>query len=136
MQDSLCKYGQRVIAFLIIITLIMNWRMFSIIGGFGLTFTNNLLIIAWAILLFVAAVGLFLKRTWGLFFYYPAAFLTTVGFSIPMVPFVTDLFPSEISPWVMIGINSIMLIIVIWIHWAKSKHFTNEITKKEVNLKC
>ncbi|MEA1891871.1 MAG: hypothetical protein U9N33_04075 [Campylobacterota bacterium] len=127
MQDSLCKYGQRVIAFLIIITLIVNWRMFLIIGDFGLTFTNNLPIIAWAILLFVTAVGLFLKQTWGLFCYYPAALLTTVGFSIPMVPFVTDLFPLEIRPWVMIGINSIMLIIVIWIHWAKSKHFTNEI---------
>ena len=56
MQDLVYKYGQRVISFLIVITLLVNWEMFSIIGAAGLTLANNLLIIIWIILLFTFAV--------------------------------------------------------------------------------
>ncbi|PWS56504.1 hypothetical protein DK924_07155 [Pseudoalteromonas sp. meg-B1] len=51
MQDLVYKYGQRVISFLIVFTLLVNWEMFSIIGAAGLTLANNLLIIIWIILL-------------------------------------------------------------------------------------
>lgn len=57
MQDLVYKYGQRVISFLIVITLLVNWEMFSIIGAAGLTLANNLLIIIWIILLFTSAKG-------------------------------------------------------------------------------
>ncbi len=127
MRDLLCECGQKVIASLIIITLIINWRMFSIILDVGLTFKNNLLIVVWVVLLFVAAIGLFLRRTWGLFCFYPAVFLSTIGFSISLLPFAPNLFPLAIRPWAMVGINSVLLLIVIWIHWEKSRGSTNEI---------
>ncbi len=56
MQDLVYKYGQRVISFLIVITLLVNWEMYSIIGAVRLTLANNLLIIIWIILLFTFAV--------------------------------------------------------------------------------
>ena len=56
MQDLVYKYGQRVISFLIVITLLVNWEMYSIIGTVRLTLANNLLIIIWIILLFTFAV--------------------------------------------------------------------------------
>lgn len=33
MQDLVYKYGQRVIYFLIVVTLLVNWEMYSIIGS-------------------------------------------------------------------------------------------------------
>ena len=56
MQGLVYKYGQRVISFLIVITLLVNWEMYSIIGAVRLTLANNLLIIIWIILLFTFAV--------------------------------------------------------------------------------
>ena len=56
MQDLVYKYGQRLISFLIVITLLVNWEMYSIIGAVRLTLANNLLIIIWIILLFTFAV--------------------------------------------------------------------------------
>ncbi|MCL1123778.1 hypothetical protein [Shewanella surugensis] len=111
--------GHRVIASLIIITLMANGRMFSFIGG--VSFSNNLFPIlfniAWSLLLLATAVGLFLKRHWGHLLFYPAVLLTTLGFGISLVPFVPSLFPLAISFWVTLGINSVMLLIVIRLHW-------------------
>ena len=66
--------------------------MFSIIGAAGLTLANNLLIVIWIILLFTSAIGLYLKINWGFFFFYPGVLLTTIGFSIPLIPFVISVF--------------------------------------------
>ncbi|ODS14287.1 hypothetical protein [Pseudoalteromonas tetraodonis] len=116
MQDLVYKYGQRVISFLIVITLLVNWEMFSIIGAAGLTLANNLLIVIWIILLFTSAIGLYLKTNWGFFFFYPGVLLTTIAFSIPLIPFVISVFAFELRPWIMIGINSMLLMFALWTH--------------------
>lgn len=127
MQESLYKYGQKAISFLIVLTLLVNWQILSMIGSFGLTLANNLLIIVWVILLFISAVGLYKKQSWGFFFLYPSIILTTIGFSISIIPFVTSIFPTELRPWIMIANNSMLLIISIGIHWGKSKRPMSEI---------
>jgi len=127
MQDSLCKYGQKAISFLIVFTLLVNWQILSMVGSFGLTIANNLLIIVWEILLFISAVGLYKKQNWGFFFLYPSIILTTIGFSISIIPFVTSIFPMVLRPWIMIANNSVLLIISIWVHWEKSKRPMREI---------
>ena len=128
MQNLVYKYGQRVISFLIVITLLVNWEMFSIIGAAGLTLANNLLIIIWIILLFTSAIGLYLKKNWGFFFFYPGVLLTTIGFSIPLIPFVISVFAFELRPWIMIGINSMLLMFALWTHWLK--HVINKPPKQ------
>jgi hypothetical protein len=125
MQSTILKYGQKVSAFLIVFTLLVNWKVFSMIGMAGLSLENNLLIIIWIILLISSAIGLYLKKSWGFVSFYPAVLLTTIGFSIPLVPFVTSFFIFELRPWVMIAINLSFLFFVFWIHWMKSKRCMN-----------
>ena len=121
MKYLIYKYGEKVISFFIIFALLSHWEVFFSMRLPGLTPVNYLLITAWVTLLLISAIGLYLHKTWGFFFFYPAILLTTIGFSISIIPFVTSIFPMAMRPWIVITINSIFLLIAIWTHWTKSK---------------
>jgi len=127
MKYLIYKYGERVISFFIIFALLSNWEIFFSMRLPGLTPVNYLLITVWVTLLLISAIGLYLHKNWGLFFFYPAILLTTIGFSISILPFVTSIFPMEMRPWIMIAINSFFLLVAIWLHWKKSKSSMNKI---------
>ena len=121
------QYGHKVISFIIIFAMLSNWEMFFSMRLPGLTLENYLLITVWVTLLLISAIGLYLHKNWGFLFFYPAILLTTIGFSISILPFVTSIFPMEMRPWVMIAINSFFLLVAIWLHRGKSKRPINKI---------
>lgn len=133
MKYLLCKYGEKTIAFLIILTLLVNWEILAIVGSDGSTIVDNVLLIVWIILLFTSAVGLYKKQSWGFVFFYPAIILTTIGFSICIIPFGLSIVPMELRPWVMMTINSIVLLVTIWMQLAKSKSPISERPKGACN---
>lgn len=122
MQSLLSQYSHRVMAFLIMLTLIMNGSLFSFLFSIITegTLDNNLFPIlftmAWSFLLLATAVGLFLKQLWGYWLFYPVVVLTTIGFGVSLLPLIPSLFPLAMSPWVTIGINLVMLCVVIKLH--------------------
>jgi len=113
----------RIVGVLIILTSIVHWKSFFIsISMFGTSpgvASLGLLLLALAIL---SALGLVAYKGWGFPAFYCFALLSTIGFSIPLIPFVSSWLPLSARPWVMIAINLILLLIMIAAHseWRKS----------------
>ncbi|GAA5444565.1 hypothetical protein Misp06_02752 [Microbulbifer sp. NBRC 101763] len=114
----------RIVGVLVILTSIVHWKSFFIsISMFGTSpgvASLGLLLLALAIF---SAVGLLAYKGWGFLVFYCFALLATIGFSIPLIPFVASWFPLAVRPWVMIAINIFILIAILAAHseWRKSR---------------
>ena len=129
-KNFLDVHGLKIVAYLIIMTLLAHWEIFTLIGTVGLSLMYNLLIIGLLIMLLASAIGLYLKKTWGFIVFYPSVLLTTIGFSLSLIPFITSLFPFEARPWIMISLNSIVLLFVIWRHIMHSQGHRINVNKQ------
>lgn len=112
----------RLVGVLIILTSIVHWKSFFIsISMFGASpgvASLGLLLLALAIL---SAIGLVAYRGWGFLAFYCFVLLATIGFSIPLIPFVASWLPLAAGPWVMIAINLVILLIMIAAHSERRK---------------
>lgn len=120
-KNLLDLHGLKIVACLIIMTLLVDWEIFTLIRTVALSLVHNLLIIGLLIMLLASSIGLYLKKTWGFIIFYSSALLATIGFSVSLIPFITSLFPFEARPWIMISLNSIVLLFVIWRHLMHSQ---------------
>ncbi|WP_298775445.1 hypothetical protein [uncultured Shewanella sp.] len=126
MQTKLYQYGQQVMAILIIISVILHWEILAGVSMTSLSAAYNLVAIPWFILSVCTAWALWLKHIWGFWLLYFSLIYSTVALSIPIIPFITNLFPLTARPWIMISLNITVLLINIWLH-MKHKTIKNSL---------
>ena len=119
MQSSNTQYGQRVMAVLIFISLIVHWEILTGIASFN--FYYNLVAIPWVLLSVSTAWALWTNRIWGFWLLYLTLAYSTVALSIPIVPFISNLFSLTARPWIMITMNTLALFINIRLHMQHNK---------------
>ncbi|MDR3478063.1 MAG: hypothetical protein P4M14_08560 [Gammaproteobacteria bacterium] len=108
--------GCKVIALLMLLTVIMNWRVVNLWHIQSLPIGWYLLIILNTLLFFVtntmAAVGLFWVKKWGFGLSYFAIVFSTLFFSTAYIPFVSHFFPKKNHALAVMVINLIVILII------------------------
>jgi hypothetical protein len=107
--------GCKVIAFLMLLTVVLNWRVINLWHIHSLPIGWYLMIILNTLLFFMtntlAAIGLFWMKKWGFGLSYFAIVFSTLFFSTAYVPFITHLFSHNRS-YVLIVINLSVMIVL------------------------
>lgn len=116
----------RVMALLILVTVIVHWDIFLVffhyplpIGWYALMAIMGLIFI---VINIVSAVGLFWEKPWGFTTSYLAIVFSTLFFSACYIPYLTRLFPAQDRTYAMMLVNVIFIIIIASLQYlARSK---------------
>jgi len=112
------RYGCRLLAFFITLTLIIGWRKIPIslaspgdAAGYQIFLGVMFLLLNGA-----AACGIFMIKRWGFIVAYIAIIFTTVYYGISYVPYLVNIFHEPIRPIFLPVINLGVFLSVIYLH--------------------
>jgi hypothetical protein len=113
-QNSRQVAISRAVAVSMFASLFEHWRMLQLAVGplLDIQTPAGLLVGAWCwlLLLLTTAWGLATGRRWGAYLLFALVPITTVAWSIPLIPMVTKLFPEALRPYALTVVNTLVLL--------------------------
>jgi len=112
------KVANKIIALLMVVMVVLHWKVASIlfpisVANYSLNSLYVVLAALFLILNLVGAFGLYKYNKFGLWFGCAAIIFSTIFFHAAYIPFVSKLIIEHYRPYVAIGLNAALVLIIL-----------------------